>query len=243
MKALLLQKKWWLVLFVLIAGILLFTFSMRRQTVDFNAQVKPIFNKKCITCHGGVRRKAGFSLLFRTEALAKNESGKVAIIPGDPDHSEMIRRLTLKDPEERMPYKHDALSKDEINILKRWIKEGAPWGDHWAYVAVKPVEVPKPKSSLFGLISAKKIDWAKNDIDYFIYDKLQQEKLSPSPEADKATLLRRTSLDLIGMPASDLLSKNFLNNSNEAAYETLVDSLLASPHYGERWASLWRELG
>ena len=215
---------------------------MRSQTVDFNAQVKPIFNKKCITCHGGVRRKAGFSLLFRSEALAKNESGKPAIIPGDPEHSEMIRRLTLKDPEERMPYKHEALSKDEIEILKKWIKEGAQWGDHWAYVAVQPVEVPKPKPSLFGLISAKKIDWAKNDIDYFIYDKLKQEKLSPSVEADKATLLRRVSLDLIGMPAPENLSQKFLNDKSDAAYENLVDSLLASKHYGERWTSMWLDL-
>ena len=242
MAALRLNRKWLLAAFILLAIILFLTFSMRRQTVDFNSQVKPIFNKKCITCHGGVRRKAGFSLLFRADALEKNESGKPAIIPGDPEHSEMIRRLTLKDPEERMPYKHKALSKDEINILKRWIKEGAQWGDHWAYVAVKPVEVPKPKPSLFGLISAKKIDWAKNDIDYFIYDKLQQEKLSPSPEADKATLLRRVSLDLIGMPAPDSLAEKFLNDKRDNAYETLIDSLLASPRYGERWASLWLDL-
>jgi len=242
MKGLRLNKKWWLIAFFLFAIIVFLTFSMRRQTVDFNAQVKPIFNKKCITCHGGVRRKAGFSLLFRSEALAKNESGKPAIIPGDPEHSEMIRRLTLKDPEERMPYKHEALSKDEIEILKKWIKEGAVWGNHWAYVAVQPVEVPKPKSSLFGLIPAKKIEWAKNDIDYFIYDKLKQEKLSPSPEADKATLLRRVSLDLIGMPASENLSQNFLNDKSDTAYETLVDSLLASPRYGERWTSLWLDL-
>ncbi len=242
MKGFQLNKKWWLATIVLLVIIVFLTFSMRRQTVDFNAQVKPIFNKKCITCHGGVRRKAGFSLLFRSEALEKNESGKPAIIPGDPEHSEMIRRLTVKDPEERMPYKHEALSKDEIEILKKWIKEGAQWGDHWAYVAVKPVEAPKPKSSLFGLIPAKKIDWAKNDIDYFIYDKLKQEKLSPSPEADKATLLRRVSLDLIGMPAPENLSQKFLNDKSDAAYENLVDSLLASKHYGERWTSMWLDL-
>ena len=242
MKVLLSEKKWGLVLFMLFATILFFTFTMRRQTVDFNAQVKPIFNKKCITCHGGVRRKAGFSLLFRADALEKNESGKSAIIPGDPEHSEMIRRLNLKDPEERMPYKHEPLSKEEISILKKWIKEGAQWGDHWAYVAVKPVEVPKAAPSLFGLISAKKIEWAKNDIDYFIYQKLQQEKLNPSPEADKATLLRRASLDLIGMPPSRSFAEKFLNDNNSTAYETLIDSLLASPRYGERWASLWLDL-
>jgi hypothetical protein len=99
-------------------------------------------------------------------------------VPGDPDKSEMIRRLTLKDPEERMPYKHDPLSEKEIDVLRRWIKQGAPWGDHWAYIPVKEVELPKIKT-----------DWAKNEIDLFIYDKLRQNKLSPSPLADKPSLL------------------------------------------------------
>jgi len=100
-----------IVVVFLILALVIFLSSTRSRTVDFNTEVKPIFNKKCITCHGGVRRKSGFSLLFRTDALANNKSGKPAIIPGDPEHSEMIRRLTLNDPEERMPYKHDPLSK------------------------------------------------------------------------------------------------------------------------------------
>src|SRR5579862_4200506 len=237
-----LTNKMFLIILFLATAIAVYFFTTTNKPVDFNTQVKPIFNKKCIICHGGVRRKAGFSLLFRSEALMKNESGKPAIIPGDPDHSEMIRRLTLKDPEERMPYKHERLSEEEISMLKKWIREGAPWGDHWAYVAVQPVEVPKPASSLFGLIPAKKIDWVKNDIDYFIADKLNQEKLTHSPEADKATLLRRVSLDLIGMPAPESLAKKYLQDGNENAYNVLVDSLLASPHYGEHWASMWLDL-
>ncbi len=241
MKALSKNKKW-LVLAVLAAIVLIFTFSTHTKPVNFSAQVKPILNKKCITCHGGVRRKGGFSVLFRSEALAKTESGKFAIIPGDPDHSELIKRITTKDLEDRMPYKHEPLSADEISILKRWIKEGAQWGDHWAYVAVQPVALPKPKGSFFGLMPAPKKDWIKNDIDYFVYDKLRQEKLEPSDEADKPTLLRRVSLDLIGMPASEKLSRQYLDNKNENAYEILVDSLLASPHFGERWAAMWLDL-
>src|ERR1700733_3228389 len=172
MKVLLFKRNWLLVMAVLVSVSLVFIFSTGSKAIDFNSQVKPIFNKKCILCHGGVRRKANFSLLFRADALnTKTESGKTAIVPGDPDHSEMIRRLTLKDPEERMPYKHDHLTADEISILKRWIKEGAAWGDHWAYVPVKPVEPPKSKSSFFGLLPAKKLGWVRNDIDYFIYDK------------------------------------------------------------------------
>jgi hypothetical protein len=241
MNALLKSKFFLIILFILIVAVVYF-FSTRNNTVDFSSQVKPIFNKKCITCHGGVRRKAGFSLLFRADALQVNESGKAAILPGDPEHSEMIRRLTLKDPEDRMPYRHEPLTKEEIGTLKKWIKEGAPWGDHWAYIPVQSVAVPKPVSSLFGLIPPKKTDWVKNDIDYFIADKLNQEKLSPSPEADKATLLRRVALDLTGMPAPDSLARQYLNDNNGNAYDKLVDSLLVSPRYGERWATLWLDL-
>jgi len=137
------------VLFILtpaIAVIVFFVLSSHQTSIDFNTQVKPIFNKKCIACHGGVRQKSNFSLLFRSDALAINKSGKPAIIPGDPDHSEMIRRLTSNDPDERMPYKHDPLSKDEINVLRKWIKQGAKWGDHWAYLPVKKVEIPEIKN-------------------------------------------------------------------------------------------------
>jgi hypothetical protein len=154
----------------------------------------------------------------------------------------MIRRLTLKDPEERMPYEHEPLSQDEINILRRWIKQGAQWGDHWSYVPVKPVEPPRPGSSFFGLVPAKKIDWARNDIDYFIWQKLAEEKLRPSPEADKATLLRRSSLDLTGLLPSRSIAQQYMQSNDANAYERLVDSLLASPHFGERWAALWMDL-
>ena len=225
------SKKILFVLVPIVAVIIFFVFSSRRTTIDFNTQVKPIFNKKCIACHGGVRRKSNFSLLFRVDALAKNKSGKPAIIPGDPDHSEMIRRLTISDPDERMPYKHDPLSKEEIETLRKWIKQGAKWGDHWAYVSVKPVEVPEVKT-----------DWAKNEIDQFIYKKLDEEKLKPSAEADKPTLLRRASLDLIGMLPSKKIADQYLNDHSAGAYETLVDSLLASGHYGEKWGSLWLDL-
>ncbi|WP_235921052.1 DUF1553 domain-containing protein [Foetidibacter luteolus] len=209
----------------------LFLLATHDEQIDYSTQVKPILNKKCITCHGGVKAKAGFSLLFREEALAKTESGKPAIIPGNPGESEMIRRLSLKDPEERMPYQHEPLSGEEIDILTKWIKQGAQWGEHWAYVPLKPVEVPAVNSA-----------FVKNSVDNFILAKLEEEKLQPSAEADKPTLLRRVSLDLIGMQPSPSLASQYLGNSNTNAYEMLVDSLLASPHFGERWASLWMDL-
>ena len=110
------MKKVVFVITILALAMVIFMISTRRKPIDFTTQVKPIINKNCITCHGGVRQKGGFSLLFREEALAKTKSGKFAIIPGDPDHSEMIRRITLNDPEERMPYKHDPLSRRMISI-------------------------------------------------------------------------------------------------------------------------------
>ena len=235
------QKKSLFVIAALAACVFIFIYSTRKQTIDYNTQVKPIFNKNCITCHGGVRRKAGFSLLFRSEALAKTESGKPAIIPGDPEHSEMIRRLTLKDPEERMPYKHEPLSVKEIDILRNWVKQGAKWGEHWAYVAVQQTNVPK-EAKLMGFFGSAKNDWAKNDIDHFILQKLKEKKLVHAQEADKATLLRRVSLDIDGMPASDKLAQQFFADKTDKAYENLVDSLLSSSHYGERWAAMWMDL-
>ncbi|MFT3932882.1 MAG: DUF1553 domain-containing protein [Chitinophagaceae bacterium] len=237
----LLQKKSLLIIAAIVLGVTVFVYSTHRQTIDYNTQVKPIFNKNCITCHGGVRRKGGFSLLFRSEALANTESGKPAIIPGDPEHSDMIRRLTLKDPEERMPYKHEPLTAKEITILKEWVKQGAQWGNHWAYTTVQEPGVPK-ESKFFGFFGAGNDNWAKNDIDHFILQKLKEKKLAHSPEADKATLLRRVSMDIIGMPASDKLAQQFFNDKSESAYATLVDSLLTSSHYGEKWAAMWMDL-
>lgn len=235
-------KKTLLVIGLLVVVVGALFYSTRHHDVDYITQVKPILNKNCIVCHGGVKRQSGFSLLFRSEALEKNKSGKPAIIPGDPENSEMIRRLTLKDPEERMPYKHQPLSSDEIKLLSDWIEQGAKWGDHWAYLPVKEKEIPKGKGALWGLFPATKPDWVKNDIDYFIYDKIQQENLQPAAEADKATLLRRVSLDLTGIPPSASLTKKFLQSKDDKAYERLVDSLLASPHYGERWTSMWLDI-
>ncbi|MFT3700907.1 MAG: DUF1553 domain-containing protein [Agriterribacter sp.] len=236
-----LNKKLLLITATLIVALIVTTSLIGHKKVDFSAEVKPLLNKKCITCHGGVKKEGGFSVLFREEALGKTESGTPAIIPGDPDNSELIKRITSKDPEERMPYKHTPLTAQEISLLKEWIKQGAEWGEHWAYAPLKPVEVPDASSGFLGLFSSKN-DWAKNEIDQFIYSKLKEEDLKPSPQADKATLLRRVSLDITGVPASAALTQQFLNDNSANAYEKLVDTLLASPQYGERWTAMWLDI-
>ena len=220
-----------LVISLLALVFLAWYFISGNEKIDFNTQVKPIFNKKCITCHGGVRAKSNFSLLFREDAMKPAKSGKYPIVPGKPGESEMIKRITNTDPDERMPYKHEPLSKNEINILKQWIKQGAEWGEHWAYVPVKKEEIPVYSNSRI-----------RNDIDQFIYKKLKEEKITPSIEADKSDLLRRVSLDLTGLPPIETVANKFLNDNTGNAYENLVNDLLTSPAYGERWTSLWLDL-
>ncbi len=226
-----LQKKMLVTLLITSVLAVVVYFFSRKPEVSFNADIKPILNAKCISCHGGVKAKAGFSVLFREEALAPTASGIPAIIPGDPDASELIRRISHKDPDERMPYKHEALTEAEINLFRSWIKQGAKWGDHWAYVPVAEIPVPERDSA-----------WGNNDIDNFILQKLRDKKLSPSPEADKPTLLRRLSLDIIGTYPDDKIAYGYLKDSSSAAYEVLVDSLLASRSYGEKWAAMWLDV-
>jgi hypothetical protein len=199
--------------------------------VDFNAEVRPIINTKCISCHGGVKKAGGFSLLFREEALEKTKSGKRAIIPGNPDKSEFIKRIITHDKELRMPLEKEPLSQGEIAIFKKWIKQGAKWKDHWAFLPVKNVSVPDIDD-----------EFIKNDIDNFILEKLKEEKLKHAGEADKATLIRRVSLDLIGLPPTTKEVQDFVSDKSANAYEKVIDRLLQSPAYGERWAAMWLDL-
>jgi Protein of unknown function (DUF1553)/Protein of unknown function (DUF1549)/Planctomycete cytochrome C len=223
----------------IIISLLYFIFPFASKKIDYSVDIKPIINKNCIKCHGGVKQAGGFSLLFRDEALAKTKSGKPAIIPFHPEKSDFIARLSHKDLEERMPFKAEPLSKKDIATLTQWVKEGAQWGNHWAYVLPK---YEGDKSTLFGAFSVFDFLQKDNKIDEFVIEKLEDEGIKPNGTADKPTLLRRISLDLIGLPASQNLAEQFLNNNSDKAYETLVDSLLASPAFGEKWASMWLDL-
>ena len=207
--------------------------AFSESEVDFNAEVRPIINTKCIACHGGVKQSGGFSLLFREEALGKTKSGKPAIIPGNPDKSEIMKRLTSHDPDVRMPLGKDPLSADEIAILKRWIKQGAHWQDHWSFIKPQKNSAPPDYDNQ---------EFVKNDIDRFVLEKLDEINLKPSPEADKTLLIRRVSLDITGLPPTEKEVNAFLKDNSSNAYEKVVDRLLKSQAYGERWAGMWLDL-
>ncbi len=201
--------------------------------VDFNRDVRPILAAKCFACHGpdDSRRKAGLRLDLRDPATRAVKSGAVAIVPGKPEESELVERIDAEEAERIMPPpgSHKTLSSRDRDILKRWIAEGAEYREHWAFL--KPVRPDLP--------SVKARGWVRNPIDCFVLARLEGEGLSPSPEAGRAALLRRVSLDLIGLPPTIAELDAFLNDSSPDAYEKVVDRLLASPHYGERWARRW----
>ena len=206
--------------------------SGQHDEVAFNTDVRPILNGRCITCHGGVKQAGEFSVLFRSEALDTTESGRPAIIPGDPGDSEMMRRITHHDAEERMPKDGPPLTDGEIETLAQWIDQGAEWEDHWAYV--KPTAKPLPDVQV--------ADWPQNGIDRFVLAKLEEEGLQPSARADCARLLRRVSIDLTGLPPTPEETEAFCADSSPEAYEAAVDRLLASSGYGEHWAGMWLDL-
>jgi len=212
------------------------------ETDDFfQQQVKPILNNKCISCHGGVKQSSGFSMMNRASFFRANESGKPAVDAENLAGSELLARINHPDPDERMPSGKIALSRKEKRILKRWIMQGAPWGQHWAYTPVKRVSVPEgPAWMAFSGKSRR--ENAEQAIDAFIREKLEEVRLKPNPPADKATLLRRVALDLTGLPAPERIARTFLESEAPDAYATLVDQLLASPRYGEKWASVWLDI-
>ena len=154
-------------------------------------------------CHGGIKQSGGFSLLFETEAFAATDSGKPAIVRGNAAQSELFKRLHHTDPELRMPFEKAPLAEKEIQLIEKWIDQGAKWEQHWAYSPPDPAIQPP---------IIKDTAWANNGIDHFIWERLAQDSLRPNDEMDKASLLRRLSLDLIGLPPSLAESQAFLAN-------------------------------
>ena len=206
----------------LICGLVVFlpSCALQEEKVDFNAEIRPILNQKCMRCHGGVKRNGDLSLLFREEALKPAESGLAAIVPGSVKKSELVNRITHTDPELRMPYEASPLSEQEIDLFKRWIKQGAQWEAHWAYVAPERPDIP----------STSQEEWVSNPIDQFIAAQLDPLGLEGAPVAQPAELVRRLSLDLRGLPPSYEEVQQLEQNNSIATYEQLVDTFLASPN-------------
>ena len=202
------------------------------KTVGFNRDIRPIFSDTCFRCHGPDKnaRKAGLRLDLREEATRKTRSGSTPIVPGNPDASEIIRRIFSTDNLEIMPPPdaHKTLTAQQKETLKRWVAEGAQYEGHWAY---QPITRPVPLQ-----VASKNI---RNPIDAFIQTRLAQESLQPAPEADRRTLIRRIALDLTGIPPTPQEVAAFVNDKAANAYEKLVDRLLASDRYAEKQTMHW----
>ncbi|MGL4513057.1 MAG: PSD1 and planctomycete cytochrome C domain-containing protein [Lacipirellulaceae bacterium] len=202
--------------------------------IDFDRQVKPIFTKHCLACHGGVKAGGGLSFVFRETALAEGESGLAAIAPGDVAGSYLLDRVSDPSDETRMPPPEHGprLSDDDVATLRRWVEEGAPWGSGWA---MKP-----PMASIAPKVARD--GWARTEVDPFVLARLEAEGLAPAQEADRLVWLRRVSLDLVGLPPTEAERVALLTDTAPGAADRVVDRLLASEHFGERWATPWLDL-
>jgi hypothetical protein len=204
--------------------------------VDFNQDVQPILASRCFSCHGPdpEMRKAGLRLDLAEAAMKKRPGRLDAIVPGHPEQSELIKRIESHDPQYLMPQNPQGqakpMSADEIATLREWIREGAVFRPHWSFEAPVRAAIPQPKSHP---------GWARNPMDKFLLAKLDKTGLSPSPEADKATLIRRVTLDLTGLLPTPEEVRAFVNDASPDAYEHLVDNLLARPTFGEQRARYW----
>jgi len=203
--------------------------------IDFTREARPILAQHCFKCHGmdDGARKAKLRLDLRESATKPAKSGDIPIVPGKPGKSELVRRiLATNDDVMPPPGARNPLTPDQIKALTQWIAEGAEYQPHWAFQP--PLQAPLPH--------VRDKNWPRNAIDYFVLARLEKEGLQPSPRADKYTLARRLYLDLIGLPPTPEQADAFVRDPSPDAYERLVDHLLASPHYGERWARRWLDL-
>ena len=232
----------------LIAFLFLCTFlSWTFADVDYESDILPLFEDYCYDCHGPDKQKSGFRTDKRAHLLKGGDSGLAALIPGDPRGSYLMEVITSDDPEISMPPKGGKLFEDEIELLKEWVKQGAVWPgqmddkieevtDHWAFQPIGkegPAQVDDWPSDVFPI---------DNPIDLFVAERLQENSISPSPVADRTSLIRRLYLDLHGLQPGPDKVREFNEASSPKAYEQLVAELLDHPHYGERWARHWLDV-
>jgi hypothetical protein len=201
--------------------------------VHFGRQIRPLLSENCFFCHGPDEAKREAGLRLDVEADAKrNNDGVVAIVPGDPDKSALIQRITSSDPDEVMPPPklHKVIAPEQVALLKEWIRQGAKWGRHWSYEKVARPAVPKGAGP------------GGNAIDAFLQERLAREGLKPAPQADAATLVRRVALDLTGLPPTLEEVERFAPQADKNGYEALVNYYLNKPAFGEHWARMWLDL-
>jgi Protein of unknown function (DUF1553)/Protein of unknown function (DUF1549)/Planctomycete cytochrome C len=208
-------------------------------TVDFDREIRPVLAGTCLRCHGGVRELAGLHLgdPVRATSPIRRDRGRgaraetTAIVPGNPEASELMRRITA-DESERMPPDGEPLTPEQVEHFRRWIAEGAEWKELWSVRPLQPLGPPRVKGSA----------WVRSPLDSLVLAGLERAGLGPSPTADRSTLLRRLSLDIIGLPPTVAELDAFLADDAPGAYERAVDRLLASPQFGERWARPWLDI-
>ncbi|MDB4413320.1 PSD1 and planctomycete cytochrome C domain-containing protein [Pirellulaceae bacterium] len=203
--------------------------SHAEDSIVFSRDVQPLLAKHCILCHGPDEAEGGLRLDIAKEAFKKLESGKTAIVPNDSRSSGLLHRITSSDESDRMPPEGDPLTPKQIDVLRRWIQGGAKYEKHWAYKPIQLPTVPEVASE----------SWPLNEIDHFVLAKLESKQIKPSPAAQRATQMKRLHYDLIGLPPTPSEVSDFLADQSTNAYEALVDRLLVSKHFGERWGRHW----
>jgi hypothetical protein len=227
-------------------GFLLAVFSSSARATDYARDVQSIFLQHCLKCHGPEKQKNGYRLDEKLTAFRGGDSGKIAIVISNSAASALFQRIITTNTDEMMPPKGERLSPSQIATVRTWIDSGASWpaglstlnsqpttrSTHWSFQAVSRPALRRVRNA----------GWTRNPIDTFILARLERERIKPSPEADHATLVRRVSLDLLGLPPTVEQVDAFASDKRSDAYERLVDSLLASPHFGERWGRHWLDL-
>ena len=219
-------------LLLVFAGSIAPSTSQAAEPVDFGREIQPILAKRCYHCHGPNDDKGGLRLNSREGALAETESGAHAVVPKDLAKSELIKRITSEDKEERMPPEGAPLTPNQVDLLKRWIEEGADWKQHWSFEPIRRPEAPQVKDQ----------SWVKSPLDAFILAKLEAKGISPASPSEKREWIRRATFDVTGLPPSWSEVEAFVQDNSDQAYEKVVDRLLASDQYGERWARHWLDV-
>ncbi len=203
--------------------------DLNSNQIRFDRDIQPIFAKHCLLCHGVDEAEGGLQLHSSDTAMAAADSGMRAIVPGNLDQSELLKRIVSDEVDHRMPPEGDRLTESEVQQLRDWIEQGANWTVHWAYAPISESPVSDLRDN----------SWSKQDMDRYVLAQLERQGITPSPQAEKTTLIKRLYYDLIGLPPTPDEVSDYLRDTSEDAYPRLVQRLLASDHFGERWGRHW----